>query len=92
MWLATVTAKGQMTIPKDVRERLGIKEHDRLLVSVDERGALIVPVRRTTVAQLAGSLASDRPYPGVEAIRAEAGHALGEAALREDTQCPSGPT
>ena len=63
MWMAKVTAKGQITIPKEVRERLGIKEQDHVLFSLDERGARLLPVGQPTVAGLAGRLASDRPYP-----------------------------
>jgi AbrB family looped-hinge helix DNA binding protein len=89
MWLATVNARGQITIPKEVRERLGLREQDRVLFSIDEGGAHLVPVRQPTVASLAGRLASDRPYPGVEAVRDEVARALAEAIEREGGPCPS---
>jgi antitoxin PrlF len=40
MAASTLTSKGQITIPKEVRERLGVKEGDRLIFQFDERGDL----------------------------------------------------
>jgi antitoxin PrlF len=40
MAISTLTSKGQITIPKEVRERLGVKEGDRLIFQFDERGYL----------------------------------------------------
>ena len=39
---STVTSKGQITIPKKVRERLGLSSGDRLLFRFDEEGRLVV--------------------------------------------------
>lgn len=39
---ATMTTKGQVTIPKDIRERLGIGAGDRLEFTLDETGQVIV--------------------------------------------------
>jgi antitoxin PrlF len=51
---ARVTSKGQVTIPKEVREALGINEGDGLHFRVAEGKAV---VRRTrTVDELAGSV------------------------------------
>lgn len=93
--MAKVTSKGQITIPKAVRERLGLKEQDRVLFAIDESGAHLVPVRQSSVSDLAGSMASDRPYPGLEAVREEVGMALGKAIEQieqeEGDGCPNEP-
>ena len=46
MPLATMTTKGQMTIPKAVREKLHLKPHDRLVVIPDPDGerAILRPI------------------------------------------------
>jgi antitoxin PrlF len=40
---STITAKGQTTVPKPVRQALGLKEGDQIAFRVDEKG---VTVRR----------------------------------------------
>ena len=37
---ATVTSKGQITIPKEVRERMDIEEGEKVLFRFDEDGSL----------------------------------------------------
>lgn len=45
MSTATITSKGQTTIPKDVRDRLNLKPGDRLDFVFDDDGALrVVPL------------------------------------------------
>ena len=39
-----VTRRGQTTIPVEIREQCGIKEGDKLLVQVTEKGILFKPV------------------------------------------------
>jgi len=91
MWLAKLTSKGQITIPKEVRERLGLKDQDRVLFTVDDEGARLHVVRRPTVAGLAGRFTSALPYPSAESIRDEVGRALGRARAEEATECPAEP-
>jgi len=54
---ATLTSKGQLTLPKVLRERLRLEAGDRIDFSVDDQGRLIGnPVRRLGDETLAGSL------------------------------------
>lgn len=41
MELAKVTSKGQITIPVDIRKRLGIREGDKVLF-IEENGRIII--------------------------------------------------
>ena len=41
--MATLTSKGQMTLPKDVRERFNLKAGDKLDVVVQGQQILLVP-------------------------------------------------
>lgn len=46
MTAATVTSKGQITLPKSVRQRLGIEAGDRVEFVESEHGFLVVPATR----------------------------------------------
>lgn len=51
---ATITSKGQVTIPKAVRDRLHLSPGDRIEFLVDENGAVrVIPVT-ATLRQLKG--------------------------------------
>lgn len=49
---AKVTSKGQITIPKEVREALGIVAGDRVVFKVEEQRAIIA--RTPNLLELAG--------------------------------------
>lgn len=42
MATSTLTSKGQVTIPKSIRERLGLRVGDRLVFRIDDQGKLVV--------------------------------------------------
>lgn len=60
MSFATVTSKGQTTIPKDVREAAGMKAGDKIHFAVLEDGTIIVRVKNRTVRDLPIKLAKRR--------------------------------
>jgi AbrB family looped-hinge helix DNA binding protein len=66
---ATVTSKGRVTIPKSVRDSLGIAVNDRLLFIIEENWASLIPIRRDSLADLYKALPATRPYPGMPTIR-----------------------
>jgi AbrB family looped-hinge helix DNA binding protein len=53
---ATLTTKGQVTIPKEVREHLGIDTGDRLSFVVQEDGTVMVKPLTRHVRELSGLL------------------------------------
>lgn len=54
---STLTSKGQLTMPKEVRERLGVSQGDRLSFRFDHEGRLILePVGRPPMQRLFGIL------------------------------------
>ena len=53
---ATLTTKGQVTIPKEVREHLGIDTGDRLSFVVQEDGSVVVTPLTRQVRELGGLL------------------------------------
>jgi len=43
---ATLTSKGQITVPREVRRVLGVRSGDKLLFESDGKGIRVRPVRR----------------------------------------------
>ncbi len=56
---ATLTSKGQTTIPKEIREHLGLKPGDRIDFLLIE-GEVVLRPARVDVRSLRGCLASAR--------------------------------
>lgn len=54
--LATLTSKGQFTLPKEIRERLGLTPGSRLDFSIDDQGMLVARPVTTTALGLARAL------------------------------------
>lgn len=53
---ATVTSKGQITIPKAVRDELGLTEGDRVAFRVLEDGSVVVEPETVELLDLKGAL------------------------------------
>ncbi len=58
--LSNVTAKGQVTIPSEIRNRFHIQPNDRVDFYIDGERIIITPVR--TLKQLRGAVTA--PGPG----------------------------
>jgi len=66
MFTATMTSKGQVTIPKSVREQLGLKTGDRLDFAVRGDGIVEVRPRIVSLLSLAGILEPESRGVSVE--------------------------
>ena len=53
---STLTSKGQTTIPKSIRDQLGMKVGDRMTFTLMPDGVVIMRVKNKHVADLAGRL------------------------------------
>lgn len=53
---STLTSKGQTTIPKDIRDSLGIKSGDRMTFTLMPDGTVLLRVKNKSIMSLAGSL------------------------------------
>ena len=51
-----LTSKGQTTIPKDIRDSLGIKPGDRMTFTLMPDGTVLMRIKNKGVMSLAGSL------------------------------------
>ena len=53
---ATLTSKGQTTIPKEIRESLNMKDDDRMTFTLLPNGTVLMRVKNKSVLDLAGRL------------------------------------
>ncbi len=63
MPIAVLTAKGQMTIPKEIRKALHLKQSERVIIVVEGDQAILKPLRGSLL-DIGGSIpipASERP-------------------------------
>ena len=77
MFESSITAKGQTTLPKAVRDSLAVKAGDKVRYIIVDEGVLMMPVRPTS--RLFRSLKYDGPAVSLEDMdRAIAEGAVGE--------------
>ena len=53
---ATLTSKGQTTIPKEIRDSLGMKPGDRMTFTLMQDSTVVMRVKSKSVTELAGML------------------------------------
>jgi len=78
MITASITSKGQITVPKAVRDALGLEQGQQVIFVIEGDRAYLHPVRSGGVMALRGVAAGLRPFEGRKAER-EAAEALAVA-------------
>jgi AbrB family looped-hinge helix DNA binding protein len=68
--MSTITSKGQVTIPKPVRDRLGVKPGDKIAFELNEDGQVLIARAR-----------GKAPRSRFEALRGRAGKGLSTAQI-----------
>ncbi len=53
---ATLTSKGQTTIPKEIRDSLSMKPGDRMTFTLMPDSTVVMRVKSKSIAELAGTL------------------------------------
>lgn len=76
MATATITSKGQVTIPKKIRDKLGLKPGDKVDFELNEKGKLEVSTKTYSIMDTAGILY--RPGQKTASIE-DMNEAIGEA-------------
>jgi antitoxin PrlF len=66
MVVATMTSKGQITVPKEVRDALGLKPGTRVSFIRDESGGYLLRAKTGSVRDLYGMLPWDGPPKTIE--------------------------
>lgn len=78
--LASVTSKGQVTIPAEVRRLLGVEPHDKVAFIVEEDQVRLTR-RGSVVEQTAGALKSDRAPVSAKKLREAGEEAIAQGAV-----------
>jgi AbrB family looped-hinge helix DNA binding protein len=69
MSTASVTSKGQVTIPSKIRHLLSIKPGDRLLFESEGQEVRIRVVPRRQASDFLGAFKTSEPFPGTQTVR-----------------------
>ncbi len=69
MSTATITSKGQVTIPIDVRAAFNLNAGDKLIFVPEGDRIIVFPVRRRPISDFAGIFRTDEPVPEMEELR-----------------------
>lgn len=81
----TVTSKGQVTLPAEFRDRLGIVAGTKLALSVDESGEARLSKSRS-IEDLAGSMAQIGAAIGRPFVQADIESAIGAAVAEREAR------
>jgi len=75
--LATITSKSQITIPKEVREKLNLRAKDKLLITVQGDRIIMIPIHVRPLTELFGALPVEEPVEDLDVIREQLRWELG---------------
>jgi antitoxin PrlF len=78
---SAITAKGQATIPKAIREYLGVKPGDRIKFFLHPNGSVVL-LPKLPAAALRGMLKTPRPPVTIEEMDEAIASGAAESALR----------
>ena len=78
----TISRKGQVTVPKEIRKALGLEPGSRVRFELKDGYAVLLPEPKSRVDALFGALRSDIPFPGIEEEEAAIERAWAEEAAR----------
>jgi len=70
MSTATLTSKGQTTVPKEIREHLGLHAGDRIEFVIEEDGRVVIVPASYHAAELAGMLPRPKRPVSLETMKA----------------------
>ena len=71
MAMAKVLAKGQIVIPKDIREKANLHTGDKVDVQMTPKGIVVVPIRKTFTEKVRGSIKGKLSLQELEDLYAE---------------------
>ena len=86
---ATLTSKGQITLPSNVRKALDLKPGDKIDIFEVEKGRFAFTARNKSIRDLKGCVPKLDYVPTVEQINEAIGNAAAESYLRSVGHLPT---
>ena len=80
---ATMTSKGQITVPADVRAQFGLKTGARVDFIVNGAGELVMRPRTGDIRAIRGAISWNGPSVSIEMMNEVIGEAAAEAFKRD---------
>jgi AbrB family looped-hinge helix DNA binding protein len=71
MSMAKVLAKGQLVIPKDIREKANLHTGDKVDVQMTPKGIVVIPIKKTYTEKVRGSIKGKLSLQELEDLHAE---------------------
>ena len=81
---AKMTSKGQITVPKDVRQKLGLKPGDRVRFLLEADGRVRLMPAKRDISELVGILPKPRRTLSIEEMDDAIARAVAEKFARHD--------
>jgi len=81
---AKMTSKGQITVPKDIRLKLGLKPGDRIRFLLEADGRVRLMPAKRDISELVGILPKPRRALSIEEMDEAIGRAVVEKFARHD--------
>lgn len=82
--ITTMTQRGQVTVPSEVRRLLGLKPRDKVAFSIEDDEVRLTPARFT----LESAFGSVKPIEGTQDFKAISREARDEKLKRERSKLP----
>ena len=73
--VGVITRKGQVTVPAELRHRLGLKQGDRVIFDLQDNQVVLRPTA-SVISATAGIFKSDQPARTAEELRAASEEAI----------------
>jgi len=81
MLASSITRKGQVTIPKSIRDRMGVREGEKVLF-VERGDEIVIKVLRGTILELKGSVKASKQPEDFGRVRQAVKRAVAAKAAR----------
>lgn len=83
MATATMTSKGQLTVPKEIRDRLGLRPGDKVeMLPSGDQAVTMRKRRRLSLDEVLGTLPTNGINATLEQIEEDLGDAIVDSVLR----------